>query len=230
MLNNETMNELNLEDIDYWIFDLDNTLYPCEANLFTQVDHKMGLFIQDMFDVSYDDAKKRQKNFFLKHGTTLRGLMTEHGIEPYDYLKFVHDIDFSVLNVDEILNDAIGKLPGEKYIYTNASTDYAGNVLAHIGLDGCFKDIFDIHDADFRPKPDMRSYHKMIEKFGVNPKKSIMVEDIAANLNPAAELGMATVWVRTDTHWGDKGHNGDNIDHVAANLSQWLENITRHIE
>lgn len=220
----------DLGKIKYWVFDLDNTLYPHHADLFSQVDHKMGLFIQEMFDISYAEAKKRQKHFFMKHGTTLRGLMSEHGIEPFDYLEFVHNIDFSVLAVDQTLNEAIDNLPGKKFIYTNASSDYAENVLGHIGLAGFFDDIFDIHDADFLPKPDIRSYHRMLEKFAINPKISIMVEDIAGNLNPAAELGMETVWVPTDTLWSDKGHMDKNIDHIAADLPSWLKNVAGSIQ
>tara|TARA_R110002096_G_scaffold415163_1_gene616655 strand:+ start:42267 stop:42956 length:690 start_codon:yes stop_codon:yes gene_type:complete len=219
-----------LEKIKYWVFDLDNTLYPHQADLFTQVDHKMGLFIQDMFDVSYEEAKQRQKNFFRKHGTTLRGLMTEHGIEPYDYLNFVHDIDFSVLEVDKILSEAVDKLPGEKFIYTNASTSYAQDVLSRIGLSGKFKDIFDIHDAKFLPKPDMRSYHKMVDKFAIDPKSSVMVEDIAGNLNPAAKLGMTTVWVPTDTVWSENDIAQENIHHVTENLPQWLAGIAKQLD
>lgn len=219
-----------MEKIKYWVFDLDNTLYPHQADLFTQVDHKMGLFIQDMFDVSYEEAKRRQKNFFKKHGTTLRGLMTEHGIEPYGYLDFVHDIDFSVLDVDKTLNEAVDKLPGEKFIYTNASTSYAQDVLSRIGLSGKFKDIFDIHDAKFLPKPDMRSYHKMVDKFSIDPKSSVMVEDIAGNLNPAAKLGMTTVWVPTDTVWSENDHSEDNIHHVAEDLPQWLAGIANQLD
>ncbi|MDA7569356.1 hypothetical protein N8742_06580, partial [Emcibacteraceae bacterium] len=132
-----------LNQINHWVFDLDNTLYPHGANLFSQIDRKMGEFIQSVFDVSYADAKVMQKKYFMEHGTTLRGLMSEQGIEPYDYLKFVHDIDFSVLKVDTALNEALHKLPGEKYIYTNASTEYAKNVLSHIGLNGFFQDFFD---------------------------------------------------------------------------------------
>lgn len=230
MYNNFDGKLLDGSAIKHWVFDLDNTLYPAHANLFNQVDHKMGLFIQDMFDISYEEAKQRQKRFFKKHGTTLRGLMTEHGIEPYDYLRFVHDIDFSVLNENETLNKAIDALPGEKFIYTNASTEYAKDVLARIGLDGRFKDIFDIHDAEFLPKPDMRSYHKMVEKFSINPSESIMVEDIAGNLNPAAELGMKTVWVTTNTQWSGNGQNEDNIDHITPDLSAWLEDVVERLE
>lgn len=210
------------EKIKYWVFDLDNTLYPAHADLFSQVDYRMGLFIVDLFDIPYTEAKKKQKYFFQKHGTTLRGLMTEHNIIPYDYLNFVHDIDFSVLAIDQKLNDAIEKLPGEKFIYTNASTSYAKKVLSHIGLSNHFKDIFDIHDAAFLPKPDKRSYYKMVEKFSLNPGQSVMVEDIAGNLNPAAELGMTTVWVPTGKQWSENAHNEKNIHHVAPDLSEWL--------
>ena len=219
-----------MQKLKYWVFDLDNTLYPPHADLFSQVDYKMGVFIEKMFDISYVDAKKRQKYFFQKHGTTLRGLMTEHGIEPQEYLNFVHDIDFSVLEPDEGLNEAISSLPGKKFIYTNASTSYAKVVLSNIGLSGQFDGYFDIHDAEFLPKPDKRSYHKMIEKFAIDPKTSVMIEDIAGNLNPAAELGMTTVWVPTNTHWSETDHNEDNVHHVAPNLATWLKNFTNAAE
>ncbi|MBT5185520.1 MAG: pyrimidine 5'-nucleotidase [Kordiimonadaceae bacterium] len=214
-----------MQKIRYWVFDLDNTLYPAKVDLFSQVDFKMGAFIENMFNVSYAEAKKRQKRFFNNYGTTLRGLMTEHRIEPQAYLDFVHDIDFTVLNPDEALNYAIRKLPGEKFIYTNASTEYAQKVLSKIGLNDTFTDFFDIHDADFLPKPDIRSYHKMIDKFAIDPLKSVMIEDIAGNLNPAAELGMTTVWVPTDTLWSDSGHDEENVDYIAPNLSSWLNNV-----
>ena len=216
-----------LRKVDHWVFDLDNTLYPHHVNLFSQVDQKMGEFIQKMFAIAYDEAKVMQKSYFMKYGTTLRGLMSEHNVDPYDYLKFVHDIDFSVLDIDHSLNEALEKLPGEKFIYTNGATDYAKNVLSHIGLDGFFKDIFDIHGADFLPKPHISGYHKMIEKFGIDPKKSIMVEDIAGNLKPAAELGMATVWVKTGVHWSDNGLENTRIDFTTPDLSSWLSEITQ---
>jgi len=220
----------DMKNIKYWIFDLDNTLYPYQADLFSQVDKKMGLFIQEMFNVSFEEARRRQKSFFKTYGTTLRGLMTEHGIQPYDYLKFVHDIDFSVLEIDETLVAALDRLPGEKFIYTNASTDYAKVVLSHIGLSGKFKDIFDIHDANFLPKPDIRSYHKMIDKFSIDPKASVMVEDIAGNLNPAAELGMTTVWLPSDDQRSDNDRTHKNIDYITESLPQWLTRVLSELD
>ena len=106
---NKNSHELpDMKRIKSWVFDLDNTLYPHHVNLFSQVDQKMGRFIQEMFDISYDEAKLKQKHFFMKYGTTLRGLMTEHGIEPHEYLNFVHNIDFSVLKVDQTFKRSLG--------------------------------------------------------------------------------------------------------------------------
>ena len=217
-------------NVKHWVFDLDNTLYPAHCNLFEQVDKKMAQFIARLFDISLSQAKKMQKYFFQKYGTTLRGLMTEHNISSSEYLKFVHDIDFSVLKPDEVLNQAIMSLPGDKFIYTNASTEYTHNVLRHIGLSDHFGDIFDIHDAEFLPKPDVRSYHKMIAKFSIDPKVSVMVEDLAGNLNPAAELGMTTVWVTTEKSWSKRGYDGNNIHHVTSSLPTWLSTITNDLE
>ncbi len=229
MTDKKTNKQIDPQNIKHWVFDLDNTLYPHDINLFGQVDHRMGLYIQERFNVTYEEAKQQQKHYFLNHGTTLRGLMTEHDIDPLGYLEYVHDIDFKVLNVDETLKEAIDKLPGEKFIYTNASTPYAKNVLSEIGLDGCFKDFFDIHDAEFFPKPDMRSYHKMIDKFAIDPNQSIMFEDIACNLNPAFELGIRTVWIESKTDWAQKGLGHEKVDHITADLPAWLNNLTRNL-
>lgn len=230
MTNGTNISAPLLKDIKYWVFDLDNTLYSSAINLFTQVDEKMGIFISQMFDISYELAKKRQKYFFKKYGTTLRGLMTEYDINAHDFLDYVHDIDFTVLNVDHSLNEAIKNLPGDKFIFTNASNDYAQNILDKIGLNGHFKDIFDIHDGQFIPKPHMNSYRKMIDKFAIDPKVSAFIEDIAGNLNPAAELGMATIWVPTASQWSKQGHCDENVHHVAKNLPQWLNGVLSDLE
>jgi len=212
----------HLGHIEHWIFDLDNTLYPAENNLFSQVDSRMGKFISHRFDVPLAAAKKLQKQYFRTYGTTLRGLMTEHAIPPQDFLTYVHDIDFDILQEDNSLNAALHGLKGEKIIYTNASRDYALKVLKKIGLEGVFKNIFDIHSAEFRPKPDPAGYHKMVRDFGINPQKAVMVEDIARNLVPASDMGMKTVWVPTDQHWSADGHSSGHINYTVPNLAAWL--------
>jgi len=211
--------------IEYWIFDLDNTLYPAENNLFSQVDKRMGEFISQAFDLPLDKAKALQKKYFRSYGTTLRGLMTEHDIPPQDFLTYVHDIDFDVLRKNHNLNEAIKDLNGRKIIYTNASRDYALEVVERIGLKGVFHEVFDIASAGFRPKPDPQSYHKMVRDMGVDPEKSVMVEDIARNLVPASEMGMKTVWVPTGQDWSSDGHSPEHIDYTAPDLAEWLKSL-----
>ena len=142
------MSILDKNSIEYWVFDLDNTLYPAENNLFSQVDQRMGQFISRQFDMPLDDAKTLQKKYFHTYGTTLRGLMTEHDIPPQDFLTYVHDINFDVLHRDDAMRQAIESLDGVKVIYTNASRDYAVKVMERLGIEGLFEDIFDITSAE----------------------------------------------------------------------------------
>lgn len=211
--------------IEYWIFDLDNTLYPAENNLFSQIDKRMGRYISKRFDLSLEDARKLQKKYFHDYGTTLRGLMTEHDIPPQDYLDYIHNINFDVLQKDNALNEALRCLKGTKIIYTNASRDYALKVMEKLGMEHIFSDIFDIEAAEFRPKPDRQSYDKLVRDLGVDPKKSVMVEDIARNLVPASDMGMKTVWVPTGHKWSAEGAGPEHIDHTAPDLLEWLRGV-----
>ena len=216
---------LHADKIEYWIFDLDNTLYPSEINLFSQVDKRMGEFISKRFDLSLEAAKSLQKKYFQVYGTTLRGLMTEHDMPPQDFMDYVHDINLDVLQENTRLNWAIKKLKGTKIVYTNASRDYAMKVIAKIGLKDIIEDIFDIHSANFLPKPHPESYHRMVREMAVDPEKSVMVEDIARNLVPASEMGMKTVWVPTGKKWSGDGGQQEHIDYTAPNLTAWLESL-----
>ncbi len=217
--------KLDTSLIDFWIFDLDNTLYPAKNNLFSQIDKRMGGFISQAFNLPLDEARKLQKKYYHEHGTTLRGLMTEHDIKPQDYLNYIHEINFDVLQRDNALNEALKNLNGVKIIYTNASYDYALKVMERIGIDGMFSDIFDIKSAEYYPKPDPQSYHKMVRELDVDPKKSVMVEDIARNLVPASEMGMKTVWVPTGHKWSEEGAGPEHIDYTAPDLVEWLKSL-----
>ncbi len=221
-----------MRDIEHWIFDLDNTLYPAQNNLFSQVDRRMGEFISERFGLPFEAARARQKKYFKTYGTTLRGLMTEDDVVPEEFLSFVHDVDFDVLQENKDLNGAINRLQGDKIIYTNASRDYAVKVLDKLGLSGVFREIFDINSAMFKPKPDPASYFKMIDDLGINPEKSVMIEDMARNLVPARDMGMKTVWVRTEHDYsGHKDSGGGyglgHIDYTAPNLAEWLKRAVK---
>ena len=181
-----------IERIETWLFDL-ITLYPPACNLFSQVDWRMTYWIRDTFSLPETDARALQKDLFRKHGTTLRGLMSEHGIDPHAFLAYVHDIDYSPVPADGAMAEVIRNLPGRKIIFTNGTVQHANDVLQRLGAADLFDDIFDIVGADFIPKPDPRPYDQVIEAHDIDPSTTVMVEDMAKNLLPAYERGMQTL-------------------------------------
>lgn len=212
-----------LRDRAVWIFDLDNTLYPASCDLFSQVDRRINEFIATHFNIGMDEARVRQKQFFREYGTTLRGLMMEHDVDPVAYMDYVHDIDVTGVQPSALLADALGRLPGRKIIYTNGSVRHAENVAGRLGILDRFEAVFDIAAGGFVPKPDPRPYATLVERHGVDPADACMVEDIARNLAPAHALGMTTVWVRGEKEYEKAGVGaGIHIDHTVDDLPSWL--------
>ena len=187
---------LAIGDVDNWIFDLDNTLYPESSNLFAKVSKRMTCFIQKEFQLEEEPARDLQRRMFRKYGTTMRGLMTEHNMDPDEFLHFVHDIDVSDMSKDIELAKLLSKLPGRRLIYTNGSVAHAKRITGQLGIEHLFDDVFDIVASKYIPKPAPEPYDEMIRMFNIDPKRSLMVEDMAKNLRPAANLGMITVWLR----------------------------------
>mgnify|MGYP001422775601 CR=1 FL=1 len=217
-----------LRKIETWIFDLDNTLYHVSANLFDQIDRRMCAYVADYLNIPAAEAYKVQKSFFREHGTTLRGMMNCHDMDPEPYLEYVHEIDFSPIQTDEKLANALAALPGRKFVFTNAATKYAGRVLERLGIAQHIEDVFDIVDAGYIPKPDPVVYAQFVDKYDIDPAGAVMVEDIARNLMPAAELGMKTVWVQTDRPWAHSDADLAEPDFTTDNLSTWLSGVAGH--
>jgi putative hydrolase of the HAD superfamily len=214
-----------LQHVDCWIFDLDNSLYPASANLFELIDQRMGAFIQRLLNCDPVEARRIQKQYFHQHGTTLSGLMAANGVDPHDFLAYVHDIDLARISADADVVDAIGRLPGRKFVFTNGDAAYAGRVLAKLGLDGLFDGIHDIHAMDYVPKPDPRPYVAMCERFGIDPRRGLFVEDMARNLAPAKALGMTTVWIDNGSESGSVGADPAFIDYHIHDIGAWLADI-----
>ena len=208
-----------------WIFDLDNCLYPASTGLFDLIDQRMGAYIERLLGVDLAEAKRVQKAHFHAHGTTLAGLMKEHRVDPHDFLDDVHDIPLDRVSRDDRLALGLARLPGRKLVYTNADAPYALRVLDAIGIGEHFAELHDIHAAELRPKPDRHGYELMLQRFGVDPGRAAMVEDMAQNLKPAKELGMATVWVDNGSERGNHGHHPDYIDLTIADVGEWLEDM-----
>jgi putative hydrolase of the HAD superfamily len=208
--------------VETWVFDLDNTLYPASSGLFPLVQARMNEYIGNLLGVSLEDAKALRAQYFREHGTTMHGLMAVHRVDPHEFMAFVHDVDLSVVPENPALVAALNGLSGRKLIYTNGSVPHAENLIRHLGISHCFDDIFDIVASDFAPKPAMAPLRVFIDRFGVKPSGALMVEDMAKNLAPAAEIGMTTAWVKTDVDWAAIASDADHINYVIDDLAGFL--------
>lgn len=225
--------------ITTWVFDLDNTLYPAHCNLFKQIDARMTGFVERTLDLPYDQARTLQKDYYVRYGTTLSGLMREHDVAPHDFMDYVHDIDLAPVDENPVLAALIDTLPGEKYIFTNGSVRHAENVTTKLGLSGLFDAIFDIAAADFTPKPHRIAYERFTARHAIDPRKAAMFEDIAHNLAEPHAMGMATVLITSNAEWladepadkrpaaplGDGAHLEDYIHHVTDDLTAFLQAV-----
>ncbi len=196
-----------------------------KLRFFSEVDKKMSSFISEKFNVDLVEAKKIQKEYFYEYGTTLSGLMKKKNVNPNEFLEFVHDIDISWLAKDEFLRRELVNIKEKKYIFSNGSHAHIKNVTKQLGIDGLFDGAFDITDANFVPKPHIDPYIKLIEKFQLDPKKSILIEDIAHNLEQAKNLGMKTCWLENDEAFAKKDANKSYIDYKINNLPSFLQKI-----
>jgi putative hydrolase of the HAD superfamily len=220
--------------IDTWVFDLDNTLYPHHVNLWQQVDARIGEFIGAHLKISAAQARVIQKDYYRRYGTSMRGMMTEHGVRADDYLAYVHQIDHSPLEPNPAMGAAIAKLPGRKLILTNGSVDHVDKVLARLGISGHFEAVFDIIAAELEPKPAPQTYQKFLRDHRVDPRTAAMFEDLARNLVVPHELGMTTVLVVPDgtrevvrEDWELEGRGADHVDHVTDDLTRFLQGLTK---
>ena len=224
-----------LSERDIWVFDLDNTLYPAECDLFAEIDSRMTEFVARFLRLSNADARALQKRYYAHYGTTLKGLMTLHGMSPEAFLAHVHEIDLSPLPQDSALAKAINALPGDKYVYTNGSRRHAERVTNHMGLSECFSGLFAIEDSGYTPKPNPEAYTSFVQRFDIAPSRAVFFEDLSRNLGPARALGFATVLVQSGKDWSHEPSDarpaglGDDlsahIDYVTHDLTGFLQSL-----
>jgi putative hydrolase of the HAD superfamily len=219
-------------DIDSWVFDLDNTLYPHHVNLWQQVDARINEFVGSWLNISSEDARAVQKDYYRRFGTTMRGMMTLHGVRADDYLAYVHKIDHSPLQPNPEMGEAISQLPGRKLILTNGSVDHVDAVLERLGLSTHFDGVFDIIAAGLEPKPAAQTYQKFLRDHSVDPTRAAMFEDLSRNLVVPHQLGMTTVLVVPDgstdvvrEDWELEGRDAVHVDHVTDDLTGFLREL-----
>jgi putative hydrolase of the HAD superfamily len=210
-------------DPDVWLFDLDNTLYPARCNLFAQIDVRIGRYIADCLKIDVEEARRLQKQYWREHGTSMRGMMTLHGVDPRHFLAFVHDIDYSPVPASPALDASLKALPGRKIVFTAGDVAHAERVMERLGVAHHFEAVFDIVAGDYWPKPHQAIYDKLVVKHGVDPARAAMADDIVVNLKPAADMGMRTVWIRTEESVKRAADlNLDHIHHQTDDLATWL--------
>ena len=228
-----TMNDMtprSLSHITDWVFDLDNTLYPRECNLFAQIDIRITNYVMDVTQLDFDAARTLQKSYYRDFGTTLNGLMQRHSIDPDHFLNSVHAIDYAPVDPHPELVDAIRALPGRKFILTNGDVSHARSVLKRLGGDDLFEHVYDIRAMTYVPKPHQAAYDGFLAQHGVDPKRAAMFDDLEKNLLVPHDLGMSTVQVvaaEDFAHeqveaWELGRSTGPHVHHVTATLAQFL--------
>jgi putative hydrolase of the HAD superfamily len=220
--------------VETWVFDLDNTLYPHHLNLWQQVDERIRDYIAGFLKVPHDQAFRIQKDYYKRYGTTMRGLMTEHGLKPDDYLEFVHQIDHSPLTPNPALGAALEALPGRKLILTNGTRKHADAVMKKLAVHEHFEAVFDIIAAELEPKPSKKTYERFLTLHDVDPHKAAMFEDLARNLEAPHALGMRTVLVVPEGQrevfredWELQGRDAPHVDYVTDDLAGFLKDVAR---
>src|SRR5262245_58617271 len=232
MMDTRRSDPRGFDHVDTWVFDLDNTLYPHHLNLWGQVDARIRAYIAGFLKISEDEAFRLQKDYYRRYGTSMRGLMIEHGMQPDDYLEVVHQIDHSPIEPNPTLGIALGRLPGRKLILTNGTRKHADAVMQRLAIQDRFEDVFDIVAAELEPKPAPQTYERFLTLHGVAPERAAMFEDLARSLEVPHGLGMTTVLVVPTgarlvlrEEWELEGHDAAHADHVTDDLAGFLETI-----
>jgi putative hydrolase of the HAD superfamily len=208
--------------MEFILFDLDNTLYSAEQEVFALMDLRINRYMVEVVGIHHDEVDELRRTYWKRYGVTMQGLMRHHGVDPEDYLSYVHDIDIGgLLRPDPELRQALQSLPLRRAVFTNSSLDHSERVLYALGLDGSFEEIFDIRVAGYLPKPCPEPYHAVLDRLGVSASHCILVEDSQENLKTAKDIGMGTILVgqKTSPPWVDVAIQG--AVEVPEVLSFW---------
>lgn len=207
--------------VEAWVFDLDNTLYPATGPVWDMVGRRMTFFVQRATGLDWDEAEMLQERYLREHGATLAGMIAHHGVDPHEFMDYVHDIDFSVIDPDPELVDLLKRLKGRRIVYTNGAGKYARAVIAQLGAADAFENIFAMEDAELHPKPSYESFSRLIARTGIDPARSVMIEDTPRNLETAHALGFRTVLI----HPEPSGSFPEHIHHASDCVKAFLRGV-----
>ena len=206
------------------LFDLDNTLYSAEQDVGYLVGRRITRYMIEVAGIPQDEVDDLRHSYWKRYGLTMLGLVRHHGVDPEDYLSWVHDVDIAaILRPDPELCRALQSLPLRRAIFTNSTMDHSKRVLNALGLDGAFEEIFDIRVAGYLPKPCPEPYHAVLDRLGISASGCIMVDDSPDNLKTAKDLGMGTILVgqKSSSPWIDVAVQ--EAVEVPQALSFWIQ-------
>ena len=183
--------------------------------------------------LDFVEARALQKTYYRDFGTTLNGLMSQHKVDPDDFLNTVHAIDYSPVEAHPDLVAAIRALPGRKFILTNGDTGHARNVLSRLGGDDLFEHVHDIRAMTYVPKPHKEAYDGFFALHGIDPNRAVMFDDLEKNLLVPHETGMVTVQVVAGKDYAHEQVDawelgraaGPHVHHITENLTQFLRTL-----
>ena len=197
-----------------WLFDLDNTLHDAGARVFGEINLSMRQFVERELRIDGEEAHRLNMLYWHRYGATLLGLMRHHGVNAAHFLRDTHRLPGLEQWVGGHRHDvqALARLPGRKFILTNAPRAYALRVLAALGITRLFDGVIAIEDmamfGQLRPKPDARMLRRMAVLLGVPAHRCVLVEDTLAHQKAARSVGMGTVWMQRYARRGDHGGPG----------------------
>jgi putative hydrolase of the HAD superfamily len=203
------------------LFDLDNTLYSDKSGVFDLIDQRMSEWLTSRLNIPWSEVREFRRKYFLQYGTTLRGLMLHHNVDPGDFLDYVHDVPVvEFLSADMELDETLAGIQCRKLVFTNSDAKHARRILEALEVSRHFEKIFDIHEMKFIPKPNPEPYQLVLDYLQVAPEDCLLIDDMERNLNPAYDLGMKTILIGNGQPVNDGHHVIANIKELSAVLQQ----------
>jgi putative hydrolase of the HAD superfamily len=206
---------------DAILFDLDNTLYSESCGVFDLIDKRMNEWLILNLQIPETEVNEFRNKYFVQYGTTLRGLMLHHEVNPRDFLDYVHDVPVhEFLSADLELRETLEQVKSRKLIFTNSDLKHANRILDALGVRDQFERIFDIEAMNFIPKPNPDPYRLVLEYLRILPRDVLLIDDMERNLKPAQEMGMRTILIGNGKPVDDRHHAIENIKELTKVLEQ----------
>src|SRR5690348_15843518 len=180
-----------------WIFDLDNTLHNAVPHIFPRINRAMTDYLQAHLGLEELAATELRRRYWMRYGATLLGLMRHHGTDPRHFLLQTHrfeDLERLVV-CEQQLRAVLARLPGRKFVFSNAPVHYSRAVLKALCIADLFDGVFSTVHTRYRPKPDCYGFLRLTRANHRRSQRCSMAQVTLFNLRTALKLGMKTVWI-----------------------------------